>query len=86
MREGLAPLSAAARSWMLPLKARLEGWLRPAAAPGGDAVQGGGQLAASGGGSGSATAPEGGAATSEWSRRLQQRFNPKNSPDGRSPF
>lgn len=87
MREGLAPLSAAARSWMLPLKARLEAWLRPAAAPGGGAAQEGGQLAAAGGGSGAAAAPQGGAATSEWSRRLQQRFNPKaDGVDGRSPF
>ena len=83
MREGLAPLSTSAREWMLPMKERLEGWLRPAPAPSGsDAAQEGGQLAAAAGGS----APEGGPATSEWSRRLQQRFHPKASPDGRSPF
>lgn len=80
VREGLGPLSSAARTWMVPVKARLQAWLGPAAAPPGE-VQEGGDVALTTSG-GLITAMSEGGATAEFSRRLQQRYNTKKTASG----
>lgn len=78
MRQGLAPLSSAARSWLLPLKERAHAWLGPA----GEAPAPGLAAAAHGDGGGSLEAdgaqPKAGP-TSEFSRRLSKRYNPRKA-------
>lgn len=71
----MAPVSEAARTWLVPFKARVQGWLGPAASEGcgsgagGEGGQQQSEAAAAGGG--------GGGATAEFQRRLQKRLAKK---------
>jgi hypothetical protein len=78
LRAGLQPLSASLRSWLLPIKERAEGWLAPAAAPpGGDAAGGTGAAAFQGAAAGADSVDP--SASSELSRRLRKRYNPRTA-------
>lgn len=88
MREGLAPLSATLRGWVLPVKELAQAWLGPAqeaapAAHGGGAAGGEG-AAADGearalaeGSSGGGGMPRGLAA--QFSRKLQEKLNTRRA-------
>lgn len=69
MRSGLGPLSHSLRGWLLPVKERAQAWVGGEGAGGGEGSEGAGALAAGGGGG----------ATSEFSRRLQERYNPRKA-------
>lgn len=74
LRQGLAPLSATLRGWVLPVKERAEAWVgtpqAPAPAPSGAAAPHVPSEASGGDGG----APSRGAAA-QFSRRLQEKLN-----------
>lgn len=86
MRAGLAPLSDGLRRWLVPFKVSIQAWL--AAPPTGTHDGGSGAAAAAvaaGGGMPADGGRQGGGATAEFSRRLQERYNPKGGPVDPSP-
>ncbi|KAL4422961.1 hypothetical protein ABPG75_009158 [Micractinium tetrahymenae] len=88
MREGLTPLSATLRGWLVPVKERAQAWLGPAqqAGPAADGSgSAGGEGAASGllgeggsGGSGGGAGQPSGVAA-EFSRKLQEKLHTRRA-------